>query len=515
MERIELHVETCAPCQEVLADLDDEDRLPGTTMPPLPGYRVYKHLGSGAFGEVWLAQDLKLSRVVAAKTLRLGAAPKGHARTLDALRRDAQLLARVEHPNIVRVYAWLTVHDQDYVVMQYVSGGSLADLIRREGPLDWQRATRYVADVGEGLLEVHGRGIVHRDVKPANILWDPRKNEALLTDFGVAARLSDLAGVAGSISYMAPEAFDGRVAFSLDVYSLAATFFHLVTGSTPFSGSRISELKEQILRGLPDPDPRCAGLPEPLERIIRDGLAADPERRPGLTDFVSRLRGMLNRLLVDAFMMSDRPTESIPSTEVSPGTGSTPSAEPSTEREPPRRDPVDLRLIVRRQDELGRFQVVATTHPRPETATRDMRRVPPAPGQARVRTGERVRVEVVADRDGYLTVFNVGPAGQLNLLHPDDPAQLAAPRPIAANRPEQVVDVELTPPTGRERLVAVWTRRPLPLRLEQLASLVEGGDLPGSRPYRATRDMRRVQQSLEGLDRRDRHVVVLELDHVG
>jgi hypothetical protein len=77
------------------------------------------------------------------------------------------------------------------------------------------------------------------------------------------------------------------------------------------------------------------------------------------------------------------------------------------------------------------------------------------------------------------------------------------------------VDIEMTPPTGRERLVAIWTRWPLPLHLEQLPSLVEGGDLPGSRPYRATRDMRWVQQSLEGLDRQDRHVVVLELDHIG
>ena len=90
--------------------------------------------------------------------------------------------------------------------MQYVSGGSLSDLLKSEGPLDWQRAARYVADVGEGLLEVHARGIIHRDVKPANILWDPRKDEALLTDFGIAARLTDPANVAGSIPYMAPEA---------------------------------------------------------------------------------------------------------------------------------------------------------------------------------------------------------------------------------------------------------------------------------------------------------------------
>jgi hypothetical protein len=175
---------------------------------------------------------------------------------------------------------------------------------------------------------------------------------------------------------------------------------------------------------------------------------------------------------------------------------------------------VTLWLMISRQVAPGQFQPIAATHPRPAPATRDMRKVPPAPGRASVRTGERVRVEVVADRDGYLTVFNVGPTGQLNLLYPEDPTQLAAPRPIAAHRPEQVVDVELMPPAGRERLVAVWTRRPLTLRPEQLPSLVEGGDMPASRPYRATRDMRRVQQSLEGLDRQDRHAVVLELDHV-
>jgi serine/threonine-protein kinase len=521
MEQIESHVEFCALCQEVLAHLDDGDELPGTTMPSLPGYRVYRHLGTGAFGEVWLAQDLNLPRVVAAKTLKVGAAAKERARALEALRQDAYLLTQVEHPNVVRVYAWLTVRDHHYLVMQYVSGGSLSDLVKSEGAIDWQRAARYVADVGEGLLEVHGRGIVHRDVKPANILWDPRRDEALLTDFGVAARLADPAAVAGSLPYMAPEAFDGRVGFSLDVYSLAATFFHLVTGSVPFSGSRISDLKAQILRGLPDPNPRCAGLPEPLERIIRAGLTPDPGRRPVLKDFVSGLRGTLNRLLVDSFTMSARPAGPVPSTEDSSGAGPKPPGEPTTEREPPPQAPVDLRLIVSRQVGPQTFVPVAATHPLQPTGrvTRDMKKVPPPPEQVRLRTGDRVRIEVRADRTGFLTVFNVGPTGTLNLLYPDgDPRFASPPAPVEPNRPLHIVDVEMTPPAGRERLFAVWSRQPLPLRFDQLHSLVEGrglrnGNPPRSRAYVATRDMKRVQQSVQQLRPEDRHVVVLELDH--
>ena len=134
--------------------------------PRAHGYRVYKFLGSGAFGEVWLAQDLNLPRVVAVKTLRMGTSAAERRRALQALRKDAHLLTQVGHPNVVQVYAWVTVGEQHYLVMQYVAGGSLADLLKAEGPLDWQRAARYVADVGEGLLEVHAQGIVHRDVKP-------------------------------------------------------------------------------------------------------------------------------------------------------------------------------------------------------------------------------------------------------------------------------------------------------------------------------------------------------------
>jgi serine/threonine protein kinase len=95
--------------------------------------------------------------------------------------------------------------------MQCVSGGSLSDLLKNDGHLDWHRAARYIADVGEGLLEVHCRGIVHRDLEPANILGDSKRDEALLTDFGVAAGLTDAANIAGSVPHMAPEALEGSV----------------------------------------------------------------------------------------------------------------------------------------------------------------------------------------------------------------------------------------------------------------------------------------------------------------
>jgi serine/threonine protein kinase len=487
---IEAHVEKCLGCQAVLDDVTPEDVPSGTTMPDLgaQGYRVYKFLGSGAFGEVWLAQDLNLPRVVAVKTLRLGASAAERERALQALRKDAHLLTHVGHPNVVKVYAWVTVGEQHYLVMQYVAGGSLADLLKAEGPLKWERASRYVADVGEGLLAVHAQGIIHRDVKPSNILWEPKRDEAILTDFGVGSRLADPATVAGSVPYMAPEAYDGQVSPALDVYGLASTLFHLVTGSHPFPGTRIGDLKEQIARGLPDPDPRCRELPKPLEQVIRAGLTASPDRRPGLKEFVASLRGSLNQLMADALTVTNG------------------AARPKA--------PVSIRLNVSRRTDGGRYEPVATTHPQPDRLTRDMKRVPKPPDQVRLRTGERVRIEAVADSAGYLTVFNVGPAGHLNLLNPEI-LSAQAPAPVEAHRPLNIPDVEMTLPAGPERLFAVWSRQPLSLRLDQLHSLVEptSGATPASRPYVATRDMKRVQQTVQQLRPEDWHAVALELDH--
>jgi serine/threonine-protein kinase len=258
---------------------------------PFPGeFRVTRLLGEGAFGKVWLADDLNLGRQVALKALRCSGSDEAGQRALLALRRDAHLLVQVQHPNVVQVYAWRSDGDEHYMVMQYVPGGSLADRLKGNGPLPWPRAARYIADVGEGLLEVHTCGIIHRDIKPANVLWDPKNDRALLTDFGVSGHLACARTVAGTPLYMAPEAFEGRVRSASDVYSLSVTLFNLLTCDLPFPGDTVDEVLGLINAGLPTADSRLRGLPAELECVLRSGLARLPEQRIPLQDLVQHLR---------------------------------------------------------------------------------------------------------------------------------------------------------------------------------------------------------------------------------
>lgn len=396
-----------------------------------------------------------------------------------ALRQDAESLARLRHPNIVTVYDYLETEGQDpFLVFQYVEGDSLAGVLKKEGVLPWQRAARYIADVAEGLQEVHRLGLVHRDIKPEYILLEARTDEALLTDFGIATHLHIGTGPAGTPPYMSPEAFRGRVEPAMDVYSLAVTLFRLTTNQFPFPPQGALELVQTIERGLPQPDPRLAGIPEPLEQVLRAGLEAEAQRRPTLPDFLARLRGCLNQLWADSFPLA-RTTGGL------------------------------VHVLISRCEGAA-YRPVLTTHPKGAGLLRDMRKVPPAPEQAVVRTGERIRLEVESERAGCLVVFNVGPAGGFNLLFPES---LARPGTVEANRPVLIGDIILTPPTGRERVVALWSQKPLPLRQEDLVSLAprEGGV---SRPYQATRDMKRLHDSVEHLEPGSWEAAALELVHV-
>lgn len=174
-----------------------------------------------------------------------------------------------------------------------------------------------------------------------------------------------------------------------------------------------------------------------------------------MNEFVSRLRGTLNQLLVGTFTMASIPTWSNLSTEIATGGEPKHFGGPTTKVESALQPTsVDLWLLVSREVSPYTFVPVAATHPRPSPAglaTRDMKKVPPSLDQVVLRTGDRVRIQVSADRPGFLTVLDVGPAGNLNLLYPDgDPLLANRPRPVEANRPLHIVDVEMsTPPVTK------------------------------------------------------------------
>jgi serine/threonine-protein kinase len=489
---------------ESFLGLAEPDQEPTTTWPPncanpgvlpdtFPGeFRVLRRLGAGGFGTVWLAEDLHLGRLVALKTVRLPSTPKASASYLLRLREEARLLAAVRHRNVVEVYSWretptgacTTAEQAHYLVLQYVPGGSLEERVQRQGPLPWQLAARYIADVSDGLLQVHARGIVHRDVKPANILWDPEADEAVLTDFGISARMAEDGVGGGTPYYIPPEAFQGWLTPAQDVYGLTASLFWLMTGSVPFPAATLPRMLEQVHQGLPDLEPRCMGMPQPLERLVRLGLSAEPGSRPSLNEFATALRGELNQLLADSLLL-----------------------------EPKRPDNTRVQVCVRVSRWVDRrtFLPVITTRPQHDRFLRDMQRVPREPECVEVYTGDQLRVEVETNRAGYLTVFNIGPTGNLNLICPEQAHM--SPVVMEAGSPLHVLDIGLTPPAGRERLFALWTRVPLPLRLDELRSLAERGEMSSTGPYRATRDMARVQESVQSLASQDWQAAVLELNH--
>jgi tRNA A-37 threonylcarbamoyl transferase component Bud32 len=448
---------------------------------PFPGeYVIRGPLGEGNFGKVWLADDLKLGIPVALKTVHLSGGREQRSRALAALQNDAQTLARLRHPNIVQVHTWRQAGGEHYLVLQYVPGKSLKDRLKAEGPLGWRRGARYVADAAEALGHVHARGLVHRDIKPANLLWDEVRDEVLLSDFGVSAWLAEAGGeAAGTALYMAPEALEGRAGLAADVYGLAATLFHLITGEPPFSAPSWRDLSARIAAGLPDPDLRCASMPAGLERVIRSALAPDPARRPSLTDFTAALRGRLNQLLTDSLLPL--------------GAGAGPA----------------VRLTVARRRGDGSYAPIAAAQRALPRLTRNLEVVPPEPEGVVLRTGDQVRIEVSADRDGYLTVFNVGPTGDLSLFYP---AAQGAASAVPANQTVVIGEVLVKPPVGSERLLAVWSRGPLPLSLAEVARQA-ACDSPVSPAYRATRNLVLVEESVQGLAEEDWRAAVVELEH--
>lgn len=253
-------------------------------------YELASPIGHGGMGEVWAGYDKRLDRKVAVKLLRASAlATANDARTLIArFEREARLTARVEHPGVPAVFDAGAEAGELYVVMQLVEGDDLGDVIAERGPLPVHWAAGIGAQAAGVLAAAHAVSLVHRDLKPRNIMLCPDGMVKIL-DFGVAAlldtestRLTRTGETVGSPAYMAPEqVLNGVASPRTDLYALGCLLHELLTGRQVYAGDAAYSLMYQHVEAPPTPLRQIrADVPEPIERLVLDLLAKDPERRP-------------------------------------------------------------------------------------------------------------------------------------------------------------------------------------------------------------------------------------------
>ncbi|RMG06497.1 MAG: serine/threonine protein kinase, partial [Planctomycetota bacterium] len=261
------------------------------------GYRILEELGRGGMGAVYRAFDPRLGREVALKQLLPSA--EGDPDLLLRLRREAEALARLRHPNVVAVHDLVSLGGRPTLVLEFVAGESLEERLRREGPLPPAEVLSLGEALASALAAAHAAGIVHRDVKPANVLLRAKSGAPLLTDFGLARdlrpeaeRLTRTGSFLGTPTAVAPEQVDarfGEVGPATDVYGLGITLYAAATGRLPFAGKTALAALEQVV-SRPPPAPRAfaPGLPPPLEDLLLRCLAKSPGERPPSAEALAR-----------------------------------------------------------------------------------------------------------------------------------------------------------------------------------------------------------------------------------
>jgi eukaryotic-like serine/threonine-protein kinase len=253
-------------------------------------YELLEHLGSGGFGRVYRVRDLHLERQVALKVLH--PALTRDPEVVERFRREAQLAARLNHPNIVNIYDVGGRSGLIWYTMELINGPSLAQLVERNGPLPLDQALRLLREALSALAHAHGSGLVHRDIKPENMLIDP-SGSVQITDFGLALALRGKYGgvtsQSGTPQFASPEQLLGeRVDQRSDLYSLAAVAYYALLGTPPFPGATTEQvLARQTTNQLPAPRDRRDDVSEALERALDRALSADVEARfPSAADFL-------------------------------------------------------------------------------------------------------------------------------------------------------------------------------------------------------------------------------------
>ena len=265
-----------------------------------PAYELQDEIGRGGAGIVYRARDTRLKREVAIKLLPPDLAFRSDVR--ERFMREAETSARLNHPNIVQIYS---VDEKDglaYFVMALIEGPNLGDRVRMMGALPFADARRLLREVADALSYAHSHGVVHRDIKPDNILLDEQSGRAMVTDFGIAraategdSRLTATGTAIGTPAYMSPEqcAGDRQLDGRSDLYSLGVVAYYMITGQPPFTGptTPVIMMKQVTEQAVP-PSRLRGGVPPDLERIVMRLLEKDPANRfPTGSDVVAALDG--------------------------------------------------------------------------------------------------------------------------------------------------------------------------------------------------------------------------------
>jgi serine/threonine protein kinase len=252
------------------------------------GYRIEGVLGRGGMGVVYLAEQPALGRKVAIKVIAPSLASDPDY--LERFRRESRLAAAIEHPNAIPIYeAGVADEDMPYLVMRYVEGEDLSSLLRREGRLETRRAAAIVDQIAGALDEAHARGLVHRDVKPANVIVESRRGteHAYLTDFGLTREMDASSGVTatgrwvGTIDYASPEQIKGKpVDARCDVYALGCVLFTTLTGHLPFEREEdVAKLYAHVSEPPPAPSELVEGVSDELDVVVERAMAKEPDDR--------------------------------------------------------------------------------------------------------------------------------------------------------------------------------------------------------------------------------------------
>lgn len=246
-------------------------------------YRIIDTLGEGGMANVYLAEDIILQRKVAVKILRLDL--QNEPQTQARFQREALATSELSHPNIVSVLDVGTDHGLPYMVMEYVDGPDLKEYIRQNAPLDLHEVIRIMDQILSAVALAHKHNVIHRDLKPQNILMDKRGN-IKIADFGIAVALNQSSvtqtnSVMGSVHYMSPEQTrGGLVTKQSDIYSLGIILYELITGTVPFNGDTpVSIALKHAQEPIPSIRKKDQSVPQALENVVLKATAKDPRDR--------------------------------------------------------------------------------------------------------------------------------------------------------------------------------------------------------------------------------------------